>query len=462
MSGQNDLDRMLSAWLDDPLTPPAPRYLDTILERTRRTRQRPAWASLERWLPMTITLRNPALPLPTRLLALGLTLLLALLMALTGLPFLAGALLSPSPDGASTNGVIAFGRNGDIYVIDSAAGEPHLLVGGPEEDVGPIWSPDGRHLFFWRISNDGEFPMLTDESGTAPVALVHEPLLGTSWVDWAPDSSALVVASELRVADQPEIVSSMLSIVPADGSGEIQHLLDRPGLDTDLPTWRPATEGSIELLYRLRGDPGELRYAQIGDAGGAGGSVLRIEDMAGVRTAGWEGEYDFLDAEWAPDGDRFAYHTLNDVEDAPDGNGFRVHVARFAAGDTEAPAGHEDTLLEFDPLADDEGFLLWSPDGSRIAFESFDAGLSRLVIMPVPGATTAGTDSAIVATTPFATGSPGNLGFAWAPDGSAIILNQLLGGRGDRNAYLIDATTGESQALDWRSDDWPSWQPVSD
>ena len=49
------------AWLDDPSTPPAPRYLGEVLERTRRTRQRPAWASLERWLPMTVITRPPAL-----------------------------------------------------------------------------------------------------------------------------------------------------------------------------------------------------------------------------------------------------------------------------------------------------------------------------------------------------------------------------------------------------------------
>ncbi len=52
MTHRDDLDRMLSVWLDDPYTPPAPHYLGQVLERTRRTRQRPAWANFERWLPM--------------------------------------------------------------------------------------------------------------------------------------------------------------------------------------------------------------------------------------------------------------------------------------------------------------------------------------------------------------------------------------------------------------------------
>jgi hypothetical protein len=455
MNRHDDLDRMLSAWLDDPLTPPAPRYLDKILERTRQTPQRPAWASLERWLPMTVTLRNPALPVPRRILVIGLSLLLALLMALTSLSFLAGALLSPAPEGTTSSGLIAFERDGDIYVVDPPDGEPRLLVGGPEEDVGPLWSPDGRHLLFFRITEEGEFPMLTDELGTTPVALVHEPLVGAIWVNWAPDSSALVLSSELERIDEPGATAPMLSIVPADGSGDVRHLRNRPGPGADFPAWRPRRDGAIELLYRKRGDPGELWYVQIRDDGGAGGVALGVEDMAGQRTDGWDGQYDFLDAAWAPDGDRFAYHTLNDVEGAPDGNGFRIHVARFAPRSRPVV----DTMLEFDPQADDEGWPVWSPDGSRIAFESYDQGMARLVIMPVPDAAGPASDTAVVATTPIPTWAPGRLGFAWAPDGSTIILVNQGPGPGDGgNAHLVHATTGELESLAWRADDWPSWQ----
>jgi len=59
MNQRDDLDRMLSVWLDDPFTPPAPHYLGRVLERTRNTRQRPAWASLERWLPMADKVLQP-------------------------------------------------------------------------------------------------------------------------------------------------------------------------------------------------------------------------------------------------------------------------------------------------------------------------------------------------------------------------------------------------------------------
>ena len=34
-----------------------PDYFDDMLRQTGRTRQRPAWASLERWLPMDVIAR---------------------------------------------------------------------------------------------------------------------------------------------------------------------------------------------------------------------------------------------------------------------------------------------------------------------------------------------------------------------------------------------------------------------
>ena len=116
MNPSDELDRKLMAWLDDPYTPPAPAYLGEVLERTRHTRQRHAWASLERWLPMTLTLRRPMLALPMRLLALGLALILAILAAMALAPILS----QPSRLAATatnwSNGLVAYDGIGDIFV----------------------------------------------------------------------------------------------------------------------------------------------------------------------------------------------------------------------------------------------------------------------------------------------------------------------------------------------------------
>ncbi|CAN5788605.1 hypothetical protein BH23CHL8_BH23CHL8_24030 [soil metagenome] len=461
MNQRDDLDRLLSGWVEDPFTPPAPRYLGEVLERTRRTPQRPAWASLERWLPMVITLRNPVLPMPARLLAIGLIGLMALLATLAAVPFLSGASPFPAAITGGQGGLIAFSRAGDIYVVEPGpAAAPRAIVAGPEEDLGPLWSPDGRHLLFLRIGEDGEVPMLTDAQGTSPTALVREALVGVDWVNWAPDSSALVVGSEVERLDDPGTLSPTLSIVPTDGSGDVQHLRNRPGPETDLPDWRSGSGSTPALLYRQRSDPGELWYVESTERRGMMGQVLGVEDMAGVRTGGYGGTYDFLNPAWSPDGDRFVYHTLNEVESAPDGNGFRVHVARFERDHPTGPMGREDTLIEFDPAADDEGWPVWSPDGSRIAFQTYDQGRARLVIVPIAGNGAPEATGPAVSTEPFFTVGPGRLGYSWAPDGSSLVLVKLNLSP-DPNAYLVDPATGELTPLTWRSDEGPSWRPVS-
>ena len=70
-------DRTVSDWLDVQAGRGSPDYLDETLARTTRTRQRPWWASPERWLPVQTTLRLAPAPRVAWLLA-----VLALVIAL--------------------------------------------------------------------------------------------------------------------------------------------------------------------------------------------------------------------------------------------------------------------------------------------------------------------------------------------------------------------------------------------
>ena len=67
MTPHDELDRELLSWLDDIGSRSTPRNLEMVLERTRHMRQRPAWASFERWLPMTVITARPAMAMPLRM-----------------------------------------------------------------------------------------------------------------------------------------------------------------------------------------------------------------------------------------------------------------------------------------------------------------------------------------------------------------------------------------------------------
>ena len=54
------LDARVSGALDEIAAPSRPDYLDDIFQVTARTRQRPRWTFLERWLPMDTAIVRPA------------------------------------------------------------------------------------------------------------------------------------------------------------------------------------------------------------------------------------------------------------------------------------------------------------------------------------------------------------------------------------------------------------------
>ena len=64
MTQHDGFDRTLSAWLDEQAGHGTPTYLGDVLARTIRTRQRPAWSSLERWLPVQMTFSGRLAPIP--------------------------------------------------------------------------------------------------------------------------------------------------------------------------------------------------------------------------------------------------------------------------------------------------------------------------------------------------------------------------------------------------------------
>src|SRR6187431_2153858 len=86
MNRTDRLDDLVSDWLHADAEHRVPEHLDAVLRRTRTERQRPAWSSLERWLPMDMTtnLRMAGRPTLGRALLVG-----SVLAALIGLALFA-------------------------------------------------------------------------------------------------------------------------------------------------------------------------------------------------------------------------------------------------------------------------------------------------------------------------------------------------------------------------------------
>lgn len=93
-------ERQLPAALTDLADPRTPDYVTDILGLTARTRQRPAWASIERWLPMQ-TLVSPRLGLMWALVAGTIALIVGGLVLTAGGPPRSAPTVAPSPSASA-------------------------------------------------------------------------------------------------------------------------------------------------------------------------------------------------------------------------------------------------------------------------------------------------------------------------------------------------------------------------
>lgn len=223
MTWHDGFDRTVVAWLDEEAGQGRPDYFDEVLARTTRTRQRPAWSSLERWLPMQSTLRFVPAPRVASLL-----IIIGLILAVGAAALWIGARHRlPQPFGPARNGAIVSSHDGDIFAVDAATHAERLLVGGKTFDFGPTFSRDGTMFMFLRGSGDAgddqELSLAVANADGTSVREVTKPGQGLDWLDWSPDSTQIVFLSR-RTATGPNVIN----VVNVDGSGLTTIDVGRP------------------------------------------------------------------------------------------------------------------------------------------------------------------------------------------------------------------------------------------
>ena len=109
MSERSYTEGELAQWLETTGITPRPDYVDDLLTRTARSRQRSAWRFPERWLPMDLTARAPTITgrqVPLRLI--GLVALVVLALAVGAALFVGSQRRLPAPFGPAANGLIVY------------------------------------------------------------------------------------------------------------------------------------------------------------------------------------------------------------------------------------------------------------------------------------------------------------------------------------------------------------------
>ena len=371
---------------------------------TPRSREAPGW------------LRGPVRPLL-------LLLLLAALLAAAAALYVGSQRRVPAPYGPADNGGLVYGLNGDLYVRDSLDGQPRLLLGGPGEQGGALFSFDGQLVAYDHVVDGVDRVAVANADGSNPRVILDAPFTGNS-AAWSPDSRSMALT--IKNADG----AFELWIAPADGSGAREVEVD--GLSALDVVYNPADDGTLLIRGLDRLQTVDLYLIDLQ------GHVVRRYGLPGDMLYG--ADYEFAGLAFSPDGRTIAY---NSVEP---GDRFRAQLVdvdgtnqRPVPAPADAPA---DSYSQAWPA--------FSPDGRWVAMESWAGAIggdvtNQLAIAPADGSAPARLVGPSVA----------------EPDGRQGVVARRHEGavRRPRSAtlYEADPVTGEWRQLPWNSE-LPDWQ----
>lgn len=414
MNAPDRIERRLPQLLDELAAARVPDYFDSMLEQTARTRQRPAWASLERWIPVDIASSvAPVRAVPWRPLAI--LAIVALLLAVMAAVFIGSQPTKlPPPFGLARNGSLLFADDsGVIHRYDPLTGTQTAIVSGPDRYSDPTSSRGGRQIAFVGGGTPSEvFVAGIDGSSVRALSGTY---FGPDAIDWSPDDRQLALVS--RVGGVPSV-----SIVEVDGSGA--RTLP---LDLEVSVARYLADGRLALigsgaLYVVDADGTDLRM------------ILPAPDFRGLGISPSPDGRSLIYTRWNEPDELGTIHTV-DIESAQD---------RLLPVEGFAPGVMESNRSEL------------SPDGTLILFDRFEQDGEHWAVVPAAG----GKPVDIGPEFPDTTG--GTFADAsWSPDGAWVVAFYPTSAN-EGELWLLDPTDpARAQRLTLPVDRAPSWQRLA-
>jgi Tol biopolymer transport system component len=257
---------------------------------------------------------------------------------------------------------IAFSAAGDLYVLDPDTGDSVQITSGPEEDVAPGWSPDGKRLVFARtIVSPNETQLfvcditgsnlhqLTDIQPIADFTVLTTP-------DWSPDGQRIAFAEQGPT--DLDSKTSGIDIINVDGSG-FRQLVPPEGYYVK-PQWSPS--GDVMLFQRPQQHGREVW-----------GSALYSVDLniEKYTTVAGNDESNPYEPVWSPSDARIAV-TLTATILSP------IAVGTRGVFTIDTSTGERKQITHLGNSAS------WSPDGRYVAFQ-FDNNPTNIAITDLSG-----------------------------------------------------------------------------
>ena len=332
-----------------------------------------------------------------------------------------------------------------VFVRDVTVGAAQQLTTGPANDIGPVWSPDGKQLAFVRVNEgQGECVVIADSGGgeerkfpgcTAP-GDQSQPFPAVSWMR---DGQSLVV---VQATEQQPAALAILSLA----DGKFKPLSHPPaGMEDSTPAVSP--DGNTVAFVRSKGTDNANIF--VSDSAGASPAHAVTFDGRAIRGIAWTRDgQDLVYTGQRVGGWRLwrvpayggsprdliiAGRDANYVAVAPLGNRLVYTVSPTVSSIWRAQLGTSDPVQEHALIrsAGHENGPRYSPDGKTIADVSDQSGNDEIWLCDAEGGNR-------VQVTSFK--GPDLARIRWSPDGKSLIFDASADDGND--LYVVAAAAG--------------------
>jgi dipeptidyl aminopeptidase/acylaminoacyl peptidase len=241
---------------------------------------------------------------------------------------------------------------GDIHLVSPDGSSSAPLAQTSADEIGPVWSPDSREIAFVERTSSGSRIMAMEVQTRA---LREIAAIDASDLHWSPDGRHIAFVADPLQSRRDERDNKDIFIVPASGGPPRLLTPGTPRFRDVSPSWSP---DSRQIVYVSE----ETGFSNL--------YIVDVEN--GEQRALTAGKADALTPRWSPDGARVAYVRNENFL-------FHVFTIDVETGRTNRISDRDGVNGGF---SHDEsgpprpqtpsGSLVWSSDGTRLAFTHSD------------------------------------------------------------------------------------------